>query len=226
MNITNEVVTRYIDGLYRPLTSELAELRRQAEADHIPVILRDTERFLVSMLTLIRPRRILEIGAAVGYSSSCFAQVCGAGTKITTLEADPVMFEKASDNIRRLGYGEQIEVLFGDARGTLNQLEPGYDFVFIDAAKSHYRAFYDGALRLCRKGGAIVCDNILMRAMTASDEYYPKGKHRTSIRKMREFLDYITASDAAVTSVFAAGDGIALSIVASDQTEIDAGSRG
>ena len=62
MNITNEVVTRYIDGLYRPLTSELAELRRQAEADHIPVILRDTERFLVSMLTLIRPRRILEIG--------------------------------------------------------------------------------------------------------------------------------------------------------------------
>ena len=58
MNITNEVVTRYIDGLYRPLTSELAELRRQAEADHIPVILRDTERFLVSMLTLIRPRRI------------------------------------------------------------------------------------------------------------------------------------------------------------------------
>ena len=68
MNITNEVVTRYIDGLYRPLTSELAELRRQAEADHIPVILRDTERFLVSMLTLIRPRRILEIGAAVGYS--------------------------------------------------------------------------------------------------------------------------------------------------------------
>ena len=43
---------------------------------------------------------------------------------------------------------------------------------------------------------------------------------------MREFLDYITASDAAVTSVFAAGDGIALSIVASDQTEIDAGSRG
>ena len=53
MNITNEVVTRYIDGLYRPLTSELAELRRQAEADHIPVILRDTERFLVSMLTLL-----------------------------------------------------------------------------------------------------------------------------------------------------------------------------
>ncbi len=58
--------------------------------------------------------------------------------------------------------------------------------------------------------------------MTASDEYDPKGKHRTSIRKMREFLDYITASDAVVTSVFAAGDGIALSIVASDQTEIDA----
>ena len=217
MNITNEVVTRYLDGLYRPLTPELAELRRQAEADHVPVILRDTESFLTSMLTLVRPRRILEIGAAVGYSSSCFAQLCGGDTRITTLEADPVMFEKASENIRRLGYGEQIEILLGDARETLKQLTPVYDFVFVDAAKSHYRSFFDGALKLCRKGSVIVCDNILMRAMTASDEYDTKGKHRTSIRKMREFLDYITASDAVKTSVFAAGDGIALSVVTEER---------
>ena len=213
MNITNEVVTEYIDGLYRPLTPELAELRREAEENHVPVILRDTERFLSSMLTLTRPHRILEIGAAVGYSSSCFAQICGSETKITTLEADPVMFEKASANIRRLGYGSQIEILLGDAKETLRELTPVYDFVFIDAAKSHYRVFFDGALKLCRPGSVIVCDNILMRAMTASAQYDVKHKHRTSIRKMREFLEYITQSDAVETSVFAAGDGIALSVV-------------
>ena len=77
MNITNEVVTRYLDGLYRPLTPGLADLRRQAEEEHVPVILRDTERFLASILALVRPERILEVGAAVGYSSSCFAQICG-----------------------------------------------------------------------------------------------------------------------------------------------------
>lgn len=216
MNITNEVVTRYLDGLYRALTPSLAELRQQAEKDRVPVILRDTERFLASVLTMVRPRRILEVGAAVGYSSSCFAEICGANTRITTLEADPDMYERASENIKRLGYGQQIEIVFGDAKETIKELKPVYDFVFIDAAKSHYRAFFDGALRLCRPGSVIVCDNVLMKAMTASDEYDTKGKYKTSIRRMREFLEYITESDAAETSVFAAGDGISLSVVKQD----------
>lgn len=213
MNITNEKVTQYIDGLYRPLTPELAQLRQTAEENRVPVILRDTERFLASMLKLVKPRRILEIGAAVGYSSSCFSEICGPDTEITTLEADAGMYEKASENIRALGYDSRITVLFGDARETLNTLEPVYDFVFIDAAKSHYKSFFDSALKLCRQGSVIVCDNILMKAMTASDEYDTKGKYKTSIRKMREFLEYITELDTVETSVFAAGDGIALCIV-------------
>ena len=213
MNITNEVVTRYLDGLYRPLTPGLADLRRQAEEEHVPVILRDTERFLASILALVRPERILEVGAAVGYSSSCFAQICGKDTKITTLEADPVMYRAASGNIRSLGYEDQIEIISGDARETIRELNPFYDFVFIDAAKSHYRAFFDGALKLCHPGSVIVCDNVLMKAMTASDEYDIKKKYKTSIRRMREFLEYITESDVAETSVFAAGDGISLSVV-------------
>lgn len=132
---------------------------------------------------------------------------------ITTLEADEAMFKRASENIGRLGYADSIRILSGDARETLKKLDGVYDFVFIDAAKSHYRVFFDEALRLCRKGSVIVCDNVLMRAATASDDYDPKGKFKTSIRKMREFLEYISSSDAVETSVFAAGDGIAVCVV-------------
>ncbi len=215
MNITNEKVTSYLDSLYRPLTPKLANLRLRAESDGIPVILRDTERFLASMLALTRPTRILEIGAAVGYSSSCFAEICGPSAKIVTLEADEDMFRKAQENISLLGYAAQISVVFGDARqslGTLDLDEP-FDFVFIDAAKSHYRAFFDGALSLCRSGSLIICDNVLMKAMTASDEYDTKKKYKTSIKRMRAFLAYITEAESVTTSIIPVGDGISVSVV-------------
>ena len=213
MNITNEKVTEYLDGLYRPLTPQLEKLRKEAEAEGVPVILRDTERFLAVMLNITRPLRILEIGTAVGYSASCFAEVCGERTQIVTLEAKAEMCERAEENIRRLGYGKQISVLAGDAAETMESLQPPFDFVFVDAAKSHSRAFFDGALKLCRKGSVLVCDNVLMKAKTASEEYDPKKKYRTSIRRMREFLEYITSSAQVETCVFPAGDGISVSVV-------------
>lgn len=213
MNITNEKVMEYLDTLYTPLTPQLLELRLEAEKDFVPVILRDTERFLAVMLSIVRPAKILEIGAAVGYSSSCFAEICKESAKITTLEADEEMFVKASENIRRLGYDDRIRILPGDARETMRELDDVFDFVFIDAAKSHYRTFFDEALRLCRKGSVIVCDNVLMKAKTASDEYDPKGKFKTSIRNMRAFLEYISSADTVETSVFAAGDGVAVCVV-------------
>ncbi len=213
MNITNEKVTEYLDGLYRPLTPQLEKLRQEAEEEGVPVILRDTERFLAVMLAVTKPSRILEIGAAIGYSSSCFAEICGEGTEIVTLESDSIMCSRAEENIGRLGYKDRIRVYPGDAKETLQELEGPFDFVFIDAAKSHYRIFFDGALKLCREGSVLVCDNVLMKAKTASEEYDPKKKYRTSIRRMREFLLYITASEQVETCVFPAGDGISVSVV-------------
>ncbi len=216
MNITNRKVTEYLDGLYRPLTPQLEQMRREAEAEGIPVILRDTERFLAVMLTVIKPSRILEIGTATGYSSSCFAEICGEDTEIVTLESDSEMCRRAGENIRKLGYGERIRVCQGDAQETMQELSPTFDFVFIDAAKSHYRSFFDGALKLCRKGSVLICDNVLMKAKTVSEEYDPKKKYRTSIRRMRDFLQYITALDRVETCVFPAGDGISVSVVKPD----------
>ncbi|MCI8283900.1 MAG: O-methyltransferase [Firmicutes bacterium] len=212
-NITNEKVIDYLDSLYRPLTPELGELRLKAEEDFVPIILRDTERFLDTMLRIVKPKRILEIGAAIGYSASCFAEICGRDTKIITLEADEKMHEKAVKNIERLGFSDQIDVIFGDARETAEGLSGMFDFVFIDASKSHYLEFWQAVKKNVGMGAVIVCDNVLMRAKTASSEYDPKHKFRTNIRKMREFLDYICNTDEAVTSVFAAGDGISVSYI-------------
>ncbi len=122
------------------------------------------------------------------------------------------MAELAELNIRNLGFENRIRVLRGDAREVMTGLnEKEFDVVFIDAAKSHYLSFWNLALPLCRPDAVIICDNVLMKGMTASDEYDIKGKYNTSIRKMREFLVYI--NEQAETSVLPVGDGISISLI-------------
>ena len=222
MNITNNIITAYINTLYSSNNPKLQELREFAEEKKVPIILKDTEGLLLSLLKIKRPERLLEIGAAVGYSACCFADGCGC--HVTTIEADEDVYKTALSNVQNLGFANKVKVLHGDARVVLESMtediseEDGYDVVFIDAAKSHYKAFWDLALPLCKDEALIICDNVLMKGMTASDEYDPNKKYKTSIRKMREFIKYITGLDYADTCILPVGDGISISVINKRQT--------
>ena len=199
-NIINPEVVEYITSLYRPVNEDFGRFRAEAEADRVPIILPDTESLILNLLRIMKPQRILEIGTAVGYSASCFAAVCDAD--ITTVEVKEETAGIARANIDRFGFSERIEVLCGDGEEIVNNLDMQYDFVFIDAAKSHYRRFWDAALKHCSKGAVIV-----------SDKYDETGKYRTNIRRMREFVEYITNVDYADTALLPVGDGVAISIL-------------
>lgn len=221
MNITNGIITAFINTFYKNDNKDLQELRAFAEAQHVPIILRDTEGLLMNLLRIKKPQRILEIGAAVGYSACCFAEGCGC--QVVTIESNPETFEIAKNNIENMGFSDRVEVRSGDARDVLVQMaeeeaanddpEGGFDVVFIDAAKSHYKAFWDLALPLCNDDAMIICDNVLMKGMTASDEYDPGKKYKTSIRKMREFIHYITDLPYADTCILPVGDGVSISVI-------------
>ena len=148
-NIINPEVVEYITSLYRPVNEDFGRFRAEAEADRVPIILPDTESLILNLLRIMKPQRILEIGTAVGYSASCFAAVCDAD--ITTVEVKEETAGIARANIDRFGFSERIEVLCGDGEEIVNNLDMQYDFVFIDAAKSHYRRFWDAALKHCTK---------------------------------------------------------------------------
>lgn len=111
-NITNDLVTDYINGFYAPLTDELGKLRVDSEEKNVPIILKETESFLKTFLGVIKPARILEIGCAVGYSAMFFAQLTGA--EVYTIEKNFEMVETAVKNIESLGYAEKINVFEGD----------------------------------------------------------------------------------------------------------------
>lgn len=110
-NITNDLVTDYINGFYAPLTDELGKLRVDSEEKNVPIILKETESFLKTFLGVIKPARILEIGCAVGYSAMFFAQLTGA--EVYTIEKNSEMVETAVKNIESLGYAEKINVFEG-----------------------------------------------------------------------------------------------------------------
>src|SRR5665647_1028977 len=214
MNIINEKVVEYLDGLYKALRPELFVLRKNAEKNHIPVILQDTETLIISLLKVKKPKRILEIGTAIGYSASCFAETCSSA-EIVTIESSVELKNIAVSNVEMLGYQNQITVLLGNATDVLIDMEASqkFDFVFIDAGKSHYKDFFDEALKHCEQDAVIVSDNVLLSGKTVSDEYDPRSKFKTNVRKMREFLEYITTLENIYTSVIPVGDGLAVSVL-------------
>ena len=219
MLITDSKVSEYIDGLYRPLSPSLGELREQAEARAIPIILRETETLLLSLLKIKKPTAILEIGTAVGYSALCFA--FGAPlASVTTIELQERMQKEAKANIEAYGMTGRINVLGGDALDVLKELTEEkkeekhfFDFIFIDGAKGHYQEVFEAALKLCAPGAVIVSDNILFKGMTAADEYLDVRRNKTIVNRMRLYLKEITTRDDLQTTVLPVGDGVAISVL-------------
>lgn len=214
MDITNQIIAAYLETFYSCDNEQLNELRTFAEEKRVPIISKSTETLILNLLKLKKPKHILEIGAAVGYSACCFANACDC--HVTTIEADEEAYSIAKSNIRNLGFEDRVEIIQGDAREVLTKMahqDPLFDVVFIDAAKSHYKVFWDAALPLCQEETLIICDNILMKGMTVSDEYDVGSRYKTSIRKMREFVAYITNLHYAKTCILPIGDGISLSFI-------------
>ena len=127
------------------------------------------------------------------------------------------MYDIAKKNIKLFNKENQIVQFLDDGEAAIDTIrEKGikdFDFVFIDAAKSHYKRFLDAILPLCKDGTIIVSDNILFKGKTVSDEYDVNNKYKTSIRKMREYIDYICSNSALDTTINSVGDGVAISII-------------
>ena len=201
----------FIERQYKPLNESMANLREINERDSIPLILRETEGILSVLLDICKPSRILEIGTAYGYSSIFFAEKCPKA-RITTIEKSSNMIEKAKSNFDSFGLSERIELLEGDASEVLEGIDASknYDFVFIDAAKTHYKEYFELSEKLCKAGAVIVCDNILIHGWIYDRKKPGAKRHRTSVKYMKQFLDYLKNREDLNVSVSESGDGLAI----------------
>lgn len=215
--IGDDKVVEYINSQYRPADKQLAALREWNESNEVPLILRETEGLLSLLLELHRPSRILEIGAAYGYSALFFARSL-PHARVTTIERSSRMIEEARKCFANNDGGERITLLTGDASEILDRMtaeedqsdREGFDFVFIDAGKSHYRSFFDKAEKLCSPGALVVCDNILMHGWLVDRTCDGAKRHRTNVKYMRSFIDYIIERKDLTVSLISSGDGLAI----------------
>lgn len=188
---------------------ELAKVKEKALSEHIPIIMDDTLEIIDKILKEKKPKKILEIGTAVGYSAMCFSRYLAEGGRIDTIEREHERVEEAKENIKKVGVEDKINILEGDAVEILPTLNNRYDIVFIDAAKGKYPFFLEQSKRMLNEKGIIFADNILYKGYVMSD--YNKHKQRTAVRNLREYIKEVTEDNDCVTEILEVGDGLAIS---------------
>lgn len=211
------IVTPFVTDYIRQKTIHnnelLTELEQYARENKVPIAEPETARLISVLTKLVRPKKILEVGTAIGYSSIIMSEGLGENGTITTVEYDPDTVKIARKNIERAELSDKITVVEGDAKDYLSYLEDdeSFDMIFLDGPKAHYLFMLDDAVRLLKKGGLLVSDNILFKGMTADDGHFARRKV-TIISRLREYIDTLIAHPQLETSILSQGDGVTLSV--------------
>ena len=209
--IIDERMSAFIDSLDSGNPAWLNEIEKYALDTQVPIIRRSMQSLLKFLLTYTKPKSILEVGTAIGFSALLMSEYAPADCRITTIEKYEKRIPIARENFRRAGKEDVITLLEGDAGEILKKLDGSFDFIFMDAAKGQYINFMPQVLRLLKTGGVLVSDNVLQDGDIIESHYIVERRNRTIYKRMREYLYELTHSDELVTAVMPIGDGITVS---------------
>lgn len=210
--IVDERMVTYIRSLEVPESAVIEAIEQEALRDRVPIIRKEMQSFLKVLLMIKRPMRILEVGAAVGFSSILMSEYMPEGGHITTIENYDKRIPIARANFKRAGKEEQIDLIEGDALEVMHGLEGPYDLIFVDAAKGQYIHYLPEVMRLLGTDGVLVSDNVLQEGDIIESRFAVERRNRTIYSRMREYLYELKHHDQLQTSIIPLGDGVALSV--------------
>ena len=208
--IIDERLSVFIDSFDTGNASWLDEIEREAIEMQIPVIRRPMQNLLKFLLTLSKPKNILEVGTAIGFSALLMSEYGPEDCHITTIEKYGKRIPVARQNFRRCGKEDRITLLEGDATEILKELESPYDMIFMDAAKGQYIHFLPEVLRLLAPGGILISDNVLQEGDIIESRFAVTRRNRTIHARMREYLYVLTHTTGLKTVILPVGDGVTL----------------
>ena len=214
--IVDERMVTYIRSLEVPESAVIEAIEQEALRDRVPIIRKEMQSFLKVLLMIKRPMRILEVGAAVGFSSILMSEYMPEGGHITTIENYDKRIPIARANFKRAGKEEQIDLIEGDALEVMHGLEGPYDLIFVDAAKGQYIHYLPEVMWLLGTDGVLVSDNVLQEGDIIESRFAVERRNRTIHSRMREYLYELKHHDQLQTSIIPLGDGVALSVKRSD----------
>ena len=210
--IVDERTVSFINSLDNGLPKYLEELEIYAKETDVPIIRKEMQNFLKFILQMQKPMDILEVGTAIGFSALLMSEYAPNGCKITTIEKYEKRIPLAIENFEKNGKKDIITLIEGDATDVLKALEGTYDMIFMDAAKGQYIHFLPDILRLLKKGGLLISDNVLQDGDVMESRYAVTRRNRTIHARMRDYLYELTHMEEMTTCILPLGDGVTLSV--------------
>ncbi len=203
----------YIEAHLQEKSAFIQNMEDYARENHVPIMGSRAIDTFIGILSLQNPKRFLEIGSAIGYSSIRIAEAFPE-IEITTIERNTGRYEKAIEYIEASDVSSQIQIIQADALelSIEENLEGPYDALFIDAAKGQYQRFFEKYSPLIKPGGVIYCDNMFMHGMVLQEDQELPRRKRTMIRNLRSFMAWIMPHEDYNATLLPVGDGLLIAI--------------
>ena len=210
--IIDERMSAFIDSMDKGNTPFLDEIEEYALQTQVPIVRKSMQQLLRFLLTFSKPKNILEVGTAIGFSALLMSEYAPEDCHITTIEKYEKRIPIAKANFEKAGKTDRITLLEGDAMDILKELEGTYDMIFMDAAKGQYIHFMPEILRLLAPGGLLISDNVLQDGDIIESRFAVTRRNRTIHTRMRDYLYELTHYPQLETTILPVGDGVTLSV--------------
>ena len=206
MQVT-DVYLQYLEGVHAPLGPVLEEMIKTGRAEGVPIVSPASGRLLRVLVLAMAPKRVLEIGTAIGFSTLWMASGLPAGGRIDTIDPDRSRTDRARRYWLRAGVTDRVRVINEPALRVLPRLAPGIEFAFIDAIKTEYVAYLDALLPKMAPGGMITVDNVLWSGRIAA------GVHDEDTDALRAFNEHFLRHEQLEATIVPVGDGLGIGVV-------------
>ncbi len=202
--------TKYLESLRNENDELIFEIEALAKEKNVPILNWNAADFLESQILINKPKRVLEIGTAIAYSTIRFARNLKKNCIIDTIEKSKDNIKLAKKFIKKSGLSEKINLIQGDALKVIPKLEHNYDFIFLDADKEDYEMLFHYSLIVLKKGGVIFVDNLLWQGYAAAKSI--PEKFINSTKHIREFNKLFMSNDFLKATLVPIGDGVGIGI--------------
>ncbi len=209
--LISDIQNKYLDKL-RKKDSLLTELEVFAKANSVPIIDWQAAELLEQLISIHKPKQVLELGTAIGYSGIRIARRLSEDAELHTIELSRQSIKIARKNFKRAGVESKIKIFFGNAVNLLPKFSTKYDFIFLDADKKDYLTLFNMALNLLKENGVMVIDNLLWQGYAAADNLFIPKRFKNSTEKIREFNKIFMNTKLLQAAILPIGDGLGIGI--------------
>lgn len=209
--IVPDAIERYLAGLNKLGDPQLSAMARAGVERDLPLIDAEVGALLNVLVVAIGARKVLEVGAAIGYSGIWLARGLPEDGMLYTMEIDPERATEARANFAQANLADRATVMVGDAARLIEKVAGPFDLIYQDGPKHLYGPLLDRLVALLRFGGLLVTDNVLWEGEVAPG-FTTARRNPEHTKMIAAYNEKLTTDPRLKTSIVPLRDGVAISV--------------